>query len=81
MSEPNYHAAKCFSENLIAIEMKKTEVKMKKPIYLGFSILSLSKFVMYEFWHDKIKPNYGKKQNYVIWTQIALLFILKLKFL
>ena len=33
--EPNYHISKHFSENLLGIEMKKTEVKMKKPVYLG----------------------------------------------
>ena len=33
-SEPNYHTTKYFSENLIGIEMKKTKVKMNKPIYL-----------------------------------------------
>ena len=32
VSEPNYHTIKCFLENLAAIEMKKTEVKMNKPI-------------------------------------------------
>ena len=38
VSEPNYHAIQCFSENLLAIETKKTKVKMNKPIYLGRSI-------------------------------------------
>ena len=52
-SEPNYHATKYFSENLIAIEMKKKKkVKMKKPIYLVISILDISKTLMYEFWYD-----------------------------
>ena len=32
ISEPNYHTAKRFSENLLAIEMKKTKLKMNKPI-------------------------------------------------
>ena len=41
--------------------MKKTKVKMNRPIYLGFSILDLRKIVMYEFWYDYIKPKYGKK--------------------
>ena len=49
VSEPNYHTVKCFSENLMAIEMKKTKVKMNKPIYLGMSILNISKTFMYEF--------------------------------
>ena len=55
-SEPNYHTRKYFSENLMAIEMKKTKVKMNKPIYLGMSILDISKSLMYEFWYDYIKP-------------------------
>ena len=41
--EPNYHTTKWFSENLLAIEMKKTKVKMNKPVYLGLSILEISK--------------------------------------
>ena len=60
-SETNYHTAKYFSENLMAIEMKKTKVKMNKPIYLGMSILDISKTLMYEFWYDYIKPKYQDK--------------------
>ena len=59
VSEPNYHTTKWFSENLLAIEMKKTKVKMNKPVYLGFSILEISKTLMYEFWYDYMKPKYG----------------------
>ena len=51
VSEPNYHAIKCFSENLVAIEMRKTKVKMNKPIYVGMAILDISKTLMYEFWY------------------------------
>ena len=60
-SEPNYHTTKYFSENLMAIEMKKTKVKMNKPIYLGMSILDISKTLMYEFWYYFIKPKYRDK--------------------
>ena len=59
--------------------MIKTEVKMNKPVYLGMSILDISKTLMYEFWYDYIKPKYKEKQNYAIWILVALLFILKLK--
>ena len=41
--------------------MKKTEVEMSKLIYLGQAILDLSKTLMYEFWYDYIKPEYGDK--------------------
>ena len=59
VTEPNYHTIKWFSENLLAIEMKKTKVKMNKPIYLGLTILAISKILMYEFWYDYIKPKYS----------------------
>ena len=58
VSEPNYHTTKWFSENLLAIEMKKIKVKVNKPVYLGLSILEISKTLMYEFWYGYIKPKY-----------------------
>ena len=63
VSEPNYHTTKFFTENLLAIEMKKTEILMNKPVYLGLSILELSKILMYEFWYDYVKPKYGEKSK------------------
>ena len=50
VSEPNYHTMKLITENLSIIEMKKVKVKMNKPIYLGLSILEISKIIIYEFW-------------------------------
>ena len=47
VSEPNYHSINLISEDLSIIEMKKTKVKMDKPIYLGLSILEISKTLMY----------------------------------
>ena len=58
-SEPNYHAINYISEDLSIIEMNKTNVKMNKPIYLGLSILEISKLLMYEFWYDYMKSKYG----------------------
>ena len=59
VSEPNYHNINLISEDLSIIEMKKTKVKMNKPIYLGLSILEISKILMYEFWYDYMKPKYS----------------------
>ena len=68
VSEPNYYTTKYFSENLLAIEMKKMKVKMNKPVYLGlfmnFGMIILNKSI-------KIM------QNYVIWIQTVLSLILK----
>ena len=58
VSEPNYHTINLILEDLSIIEMKKTKVKVNKPIYLGLSILEISKILMYEL-------------NCVIWTRIA----------
>ena len=39
--------------------MNKTRVKMNKPIYLGLSILDISKILIYEFWYDYMNPKYN----------------------
>ena len=58
-SEPNYHSTKNISKDLLVMEMKKTGVRMNKPIYLGQAILDISKTLLHEFWYDYIKPKYG----------------------
>ena len=47
------------AENLSIIEMDKVKVKMNKPIYLGLSILEISKMILYDFWYDYVKKKYG----------------------
>ena len=63
VSEPSYHTINLILEDLSIIEMKKTKVKMNKPIYLGLSILEISKILMYEFWYDYMKPKHGSDVN------------------
>ena len=43
VSEPNYHSTKLFTEKLLALKMKETEILLNKPIHLGLSLLELSK--------------------------------------
>ena len=43
VSKTNYHTMKCFSEKLLAKEIKKVKEKMNKPIHFGLSILEISK--------------------------------------
>ena len=61
VSKPNYHSHKNFSEHSMAIEMKKTCVKIIKLIYLGMPILDISKMIMYKFWYDYIQRKYGER--------------------
>ena len=44
-------------------EVKKTKAKMDKPLYLGMSILDISKTLMYEIWYDYIKPKYRDRSK------------------
>ena len=64
VSEPNYHTTKHFPDNLLAIEIKKTKVKMNKPVYLGMTILDISKTLVCEFWYDYVKPKYNDKAKF-----------------
>ena len=63
VSEPNYYTTKFFTESLLPIEMRKTQILMNKFVYLGLSILDLSKTAMYEFWYDYVKPKYGENEK------------------
>ena len=45
----------------MAREMKKTKVTMNKPLYLGVTLLDISKTQIYEFWYDYIIPKYGDR--------------------
>ena len=79
VSEPNYHTMKLIDDNLAIIEMKKVKVRMNKPIYLGMSILDISKITMYEFWYDYIKSKHGKRVNLCYTDTDSLIINVKTK--
>ena len=81
VSEPNYRTTKWFSENLLATEMKKKQVKMNKPIYLGLSILEISKILMHELWYDYMKPKYGDNVKLCYIDTDSLIMHIKTRFL
>ena len=64
VSEPNYHTIKFFAEDLLAVEMRKTQILINKLVYLGLSILGLSKAEMYEFWYDYVKRKYDENAKF-----------------
>ena len=81
-SEPNYDSYRQFNNDLMVIEMGKTEVLMDKPIYLGQAILDISKTLIYEFWcvylkpkyQDKVKLSYMDTNSYTLHTEISNFF-------
>jgi len=59
--KPNFKRSTIFNENLVSIEMGKIKLEFNKPIYVGFSILDLSKILMYEFHYDIMLKKYKNK--------------------
>lgn len=60
IAKPHFKRVKIFDENLVAIEMAQTELKMNKPIVIGMSVLDISKVVMCNFHYNYMKPKYGE---------------------
>ena len=79
VSEPNYYPTKVFTENLLAIEKRKTQIFMSEPVYWEFSILELSKKLRYEFWYDYVKPKYFEKGNFCYMDTDIFSFIAYIK--
>ena len=75
VSEPNYHTTKFFIENLLAIEMREIQILMNKPVYLGLSILDLSKTVMCKFLYDYVKPKYDENAKRYMGTDSFIVHV------
>ena len=73
-AKPNFKSRKIFSENLIAVHMKKTSLTMNKPVYLGMCILDLSKTIMFDFHFNYIKPKYGNKAKLLFTDTDSLMY-------
>ncbi|XP_065642665.1 uncharacterized protein LOC136074289 [Hydra vulgaris] len=76
-AKPNYERRTIFDENLIAIHMKRTKLKYNKPIYLGMSILDLSKTLMYEFHYEYIKKKYSDNAKLLFTDTDSLAYEIK----
>ena len=76
VSELKYHSHKNFSEYLMATEMKKTKIKMNKPIYPGMSILDISKTLMYESGMTILNRNMETEINCYADTDSFLMYII-----
>ena len=60
IAKPNFNRRIKFSDELSAIHVNKTSLTLNQPIYVGFSVLDLSKHLMYDWYYNKLKKKYGK---------------------
>ncbi|XP_071575610.1 uncharacterized protein [Temnothorax nylanderi] len=77
IARPNFHSRSVFSENLVAIELQKLEVKFNKPVYVGMCILEISKTCLYEFHYDYMAPLYRDRCRILYTDTDSLIYSLE----
>ena len=75
--KPNFKSGTLLGPDLMGCEMGKVRVVMNKPVYLGQSILDLSKTIMYEFHHDYMIPKYGDRLKLCYMDTASLIYSIK----
>uniref|UniRef100_A0A6P7GNY9 Uncharacterized protein LOC114340369 n=1 Tax=Diabrotica virgifera virgifera TaxID=50390 RepID=A0A6P7GNY9_DIAVI len=63
IAKPEFNSLSVFNENLVAIHLNKTKIIYDKPLYIGFSILDISKTFIYNFFYGYIKNKYRDNAN------------------
>ena len=74
INKPNYTGRKTFSDNLVAIHMGKTEIYMNKPVYLGMTILDVSKTLMFDFHYGYVKLKWDEKAKLLFTDTDSLMY-------
>lgn len=59
IAKPNFHSISQFSDEFAAIEMKPLEIKLNRPIYIGFVVLEYSKYVMADFFYNYLRVKFA----------------------
>ena len=76
-NKPHCLNYRIFGENLAGIQLRKIKVEINKPFYVGFSVLELSKLLMYRFHYDYIKPKYGPDAELLFTDTDSLMYLIR----
>jgi hypothetical protein len=77
IATPWYEDSRVFNEDLIAVKLQQKIVELNKPIYTGFTVLDLSKLLMYKFHYEYIVEKYGNKANLLFTDTDSLAYIVE----
>ena len=72
--KPTYKSHSIINENLVAVEMARVKIKLMQPLYVGFTVLELSKLLMYQFHYDYILPNYNQNAKLLFTDTDSLVY-------
>ena len=79
IAKPTFIRSQLIRDDLVIIQCTKTTLKLNKPIYVGFSVLDLSKLLMYRFHYDKMIPKYGNNIDLCFTDTDSLLYEVRTK--
>lgn len=75
IAKPTYKRSVPFDNGVVAVEFQRTQVKLNKPIYVGTTVLDLSKELMYSFFYDVLYARYGDRVR-LLYTDTDSLILL-----
>ena len=69
IAKPSFHSRSIFDENLVAIQLARMEITIRKPVYVSFSVLDDFKTLIYDFYYSYMRKRVGNKSK-LLYTNI-----------
>ncbi|XP_033762615.1 uncharacterized protein LOC117344073 [Pecten maximus] len=74
-AKPSFQQCRIFNEDLVGVQMLKTNLLLNRPVYVGFTVLDLSKLIMYDFHYNYMKQNYGQNTKLLFTDTDSLTYL------